>query len=96
MITPNQAAYLCSLTTPPSTRVRQDLRARADARLLAGPEPHLTLAVMHEGARITTIEGVANGTRLHPLQRAFIDQDAFQCGYCTSGQILSGIGCIQD
>lgn len=56
----------------------------------------LTLAVMHEGARITTIEGLASGERLHPLQQAFVDQDAFQCGYCTSGQIMSGVGCIQE
>jgi xanthine dehydrogenase YagT iron-sulfur-binding subunit len=56
----------------------------------------LTLAVMHDGAELTTIEGVADGDRLHPLQQAFIDQDAFQCGYCTSGQIMSGIACIAE
>ena len=56
----------------------------------------LTLAVMHEGAEITTIEGLAKGNQLHPLQQAFIDQDAFQCGYCTSGQIVSGVGCIAE
>jgi xanthine dehydrogenase YagT iron-sulfur-binding subunit len=56
----------------------------------------LTLAVMHSGAEVTTIEGLANGDRLHPLQQAFIDEDAFQCGYCTSGQIMSGVGCIAD
>ncbi|MCV7122960.1 (2Fe-2S)-binding protein [Mycobacterium lacus] len=56
----------------------------------------LTLAVMHDGARITTIEGLAENGRLHPLQQAFIDEDAFQCGYCTPGQILSGIGCIAE
>jgi len=54
----------------------------------------LTLAVMCEGAEVTTIEGLADGDRLHPLQQAFIDHDAFQCGYCTSGQILSGVACI--
>jgi xanthine dehydrogenase YagT iron-sulfur-binding subunit len=56
----------------------------------------LTLAVMHDGAEITTIEGLSHNGRLHPLQQAFIDEDAFQCGYCTSGQIMSGVGCIQE
>jgi len=56
----------------------------------------LTLAVMHEGAELTTIEGLADGDRLHPLQQAFIDEDAFQCGYCTSGQIMSGVACITE
>ncbi|MEU4873144.1 (2Fe-2S)-binding protein [Streptomyces sp. NPDC021608] len=56
----------------------------------------LTLAVRLEGAEVTTIEGLADGDELHPLQQAFIDQDAFQCGYCTPGQILSGIGCIKE
>ncbi|WP_327318940.1 (2Fe-2S)-binding protein [Streptomyces sp. NBC_01235] len=56
----------------------------------------LTLAVRLEGAKVTTIEGLADGDQLHPLQQAFIDQDAFQCGYCTPGQIVSGVGCIQE
>jgi xanthine dehydrogenase YagT iron-sulfur-binding subunit len=56
----------------------------------------LTLAVMHDGAEVTTIEGLENNGRLHPMQQAFIDEDAFQCGYCTAGQILSGIGCIKE
>jgi xanthine dehydrogenase YagT iron-sulfur-binding subunit len=67
----------------------------------------LTLAVMHDGAEITTIEGLASGASgasgasrasggLHPLQQAFIDEDAFQCGYCTPGQIVSGVGCIKE
>jgi xanthine dehydrogenase YagT iron-sulfur-binding subunit len=56
----------------------------------------LTLAVMHDGADIVTIEGLANDGRLHPLQQAFIDEDAFQCGYCTAGQIVSGVGCIRE
>ncbi|AMW15199.1 carbon monoxide dehydrogenase [Streptomyces qaidamensis] len=56
----------------------------------------LTLAVRLDGAEVTTIEGLAKGDRLHPLQQAFIDQDAFQCGYCTSGQIMSGVGCIKE
>ncbi|MBZ3905412.1 (2Fe-2S)-binding protein [Streptomyces griseiscabiei] len=56
----------------------------------------LTLAVRLEGSEVTTIEGLADGDRLHPLQQAFIDEDAFQCGYCTPGQIMSGVGCIQE
>ncbi|ELS54934.1 putative oxidoreductase, iron-sulfur binding subunit [Streptomyces viridochromogenes Tue57] len=56
----------------------------------------LTLAVRLDGAEVITIEGLAKGERLHPLQQAFIDQDAFQCGYCTPGQIMSGVGCIQE
>jgi xanthine dehydrogenase YagT iron-sulfur-binding subunit len=56
----------------------------------------LTLAVMHDGAELTTIEGLADGDRLHPLQQAFVDEDAFQCGYCTPGQIMSGVGCIRE
>jgi xanthine dehydrogenase YagT iron-sulfur-binding subunit len=56
----------------------------------------LTLAVMQDGAEITTIEGLERNGRLHPLQQAFIDEDALQCGYCTAGQIMSGVGCIQE
>ncbi|KOG31565.1 (2Fe-2S)-binding protein [Streptomyces resistomycificus] len=56
----------------------------------------LTLTVRLDGADVTTIEGLADGDQLHPLQQAFIDQDAFQCGYCTSGQIMSGVGCVQE
>jgi xanthine dehydrogenase YagT iron-sulfur-binding subunit len=55
----------------------------------------LTLAVMNQGKEITTIEGLADG-ELHPLQRAFIEHDGFQCGYCTPGQIMSAIGLIQE
>jgi xanthine dehydrogenase YagT iron-sulfur-binding subunit len=56
----------------------------------------LTLVVMKEGAKVTTIEGLAADGALHPLQRAFIDHDAFQCGYCTPGQICSAAGLIAE
>jgi xanthine dehydrogenase YagT iron-sulfur-binding subunit len=56
----------------------------------------LILAVLAEGHEITTIEGVGDTERLHPLQRAFIERDAFQCGYCTPGQIVAGIACITE
>ena len=54
----------------------------------------LTLAIMKEGAEIVTIEGLSEGDVLHPLQSAFIEHDAFQCGYCTPGQICSAVGLI--
>jgi xanthine dehydrogenase YagT iron-sulfur-binding subunit len=56
----------------------------------------LTLAVMQDGAAVTTIEGLANGEELHPLQAAFVEHDGLQCGYCTPGQIMSGVGCIAE
>jgi xanthine dehydrogenase YagT iron-sulfur-binding subunit len=56
----------------------------------------LSLAVMNEGKKITTIEGIANGDKLHPMQEAFIKNDGFQCGYCTPGQIMSAIACIKE
>jgi xanthine dehydrogenase YagT iron-sulfur-binding subunit len=57
----------------------------------------LTLAAMAEGRRIETIEGLSPpGGPLHPMQQAFIDQDAFQCGYCTPGQILSAVACVRE
>ncbi len=56
----------------------------------------LSLAVMQEGKKVTTIEGLAEGDQLHPMQEAFIQHDGFQCGYCTSGQIMSGIACIRE
>ena len=56
----------------------------------------LTLAVMKDGAHVTTIEGLANDGTLHPLQQAFIEHDAFQCGYCTPGQICSAAGLIAE
>jgi xanthine dehydrogenase YagT iron-sulfur-binding subunit len=56
----------------------------------------MTLAVMAEDREITTIEGLARDGKLHPVQQAFIEHDAFQCGYCTSGQIMSAVACIQE
>ena len=56
----------------------------------------LSLAALVEGREITTIEGLAQGEGLHPLQAAFIERDAFQCGYCTSGQIMAGVACIAE
>ena len=56
----------------------------------------LTFAVMYQGNSITTIEGFAQGDHLHPMQQAFIDHDAFQCGYCTPGQICSAIALLQE
>jgi xanthine dehydrogenase YagT iron-sulfur-binding subunit len=56
----------------------------------------LTLAVMHDGQSVTTIEGLAHGDTLHPLQDAFIQHDGFQCGYCTSGQICSAVGMLAE
>jgi xanthine dehydrogenase YagT iron-sulfur-binding subunit len=56
----------------------------------------LTLAVAAQGRNVTTIEGLANDGELHPMQQAFIDHDAFQCGYCTPGQIMSAIGCVNE
>ena len=56
----------------------------------------LSLAVMHEGDGITTIEGLADGEKLHPLQAAFVEHDGFQCGYCTPGQICSAAGMLNE
>jgi xanthine dehydrogenase YagT iron-sulfur-binding subunit len=56
----------------------------------------LTLALTVQGKRIETIEGLAANGRLHPMQRAFIEQDGFQCGFCTPGQIMSAIACVQE
>ncbi len=56
----------------------------------------LTLAVMTQGKTVTTIEGLAHGTQLHPLQQAFLDHDGFQCGYCTPGQIMSAAGLLAE
>jgi xanthine dehydrogenase YagT iron-sulfur-binding subunit len=56
----------------------------------------LTLAVMHAGKQITTVEGLAQGDALHPVQAAFIKHDAFQCGYCTPGQLCSAVGLLNE
>ena len=56
----------------------------------------LTLAVTKDGAKVTTVEGLASNGTLHPVQQAFIDHDAFQCGYCTPGQICSAAGLIAE
>jgi xanthine dehydrogenase YagT iron-sulfur-binding subunit len=56
----------------------------------------LSLAVMQNGKKVTTIEGLATGDDLHPLQEAFIKHDGFQCGYCTPGQIMSAVACIAE
>ncbi len=56
----------------------------------------MTLAIMKDGASVTTIEGLAEAGALHPLQQAFIDHDAFQCGYCTPGQICSAVGLMKE
>ena len=56
----------------------------------------LSLAVMQQGQSITTIEGLAEGNALHPLQQAFVEHDGFQCGFCTSGQIMSGVALLRE
>src|SRR5437660_1630216 len=56
----------------------------------------LSLAALVDGREITTIEGLARGEQLHPLQAAFIERDGFQCGYCTSGQIMPGVACLPE
>ena len=56
----------------------------------------LSLAVAHDGDSVTTIEGIGTAENLHPLQRAFLTEDAFQCGYCTPGQICSAIGMLEE
>jgi xanthine dehydrogenase YagT iron-sulfur-binding subunit len=56
----------------------------------------LSLAALVDGREITTIEGLAQGDQFHPLQAAFIERDGFQCGYCTSGQIMAGVACIAE
>jgi xanthine dehydrogenase YagT iron-sulfur-binding subunit len=56
----------------------------------------ITLAGLHDGAEVTTVEGLADGDRLHPVQQAFVDQDGMQCGFCTSGQIVSAVGLLEE
>ena len=66
--------------------------------LINGERRHscLTLAIMHDGDEVRTIEGVGSADALHPLQKAFIEHDAFQCGFCTPGQIMSGLGLLHE
>jgi xanthine dehydrogenase YagT iron-sulfur-binding subunit len=66
--------------------------------LINGNRRHscLILAIMHDGDEVQTIEGVSSADELHPLQKAFIEHDAFQCGFCTPGQIMSGLGLLQE
>jgi xanthine dehydrogenase YagT iron-sulfur-binding subunit len=56
----------------------------------------MVLAMAADGRDVTTIEGLANGDTLHPVQQAFIDEDAFQCGFCTPGQVMSAVACIEE
>ncbi|MDX1685558.1 MAG: (2Fe-2S)-binding protein [Saprospiraceae bacterium] len=56
----------------------------------------LTLALMAKGKEVTTIEGLAEGEELHPMQQAFLENDGFQCGYCTPGQIMSAVACVNE
>lgn len=56
----------------------------------------LALAVMHDGSEVTTVEGLAVAGQLHPLQDAFVEEDAFQCGYCTPGQLCSAVGLLRE
>jgi len=56
----------------------------------------LSFAVMQHGRKITTIEGLADGNQLHPMQEAFIKHDGFQCGYCTPGQLMSAVACVRE
>jgi xanthine dehydrogenase YagT iron-sulfur-binding subunit len=56
----------------------------------------MSLAIMQQGKKITTIEGLSTGDQLHPMQQAFVQHDGFQCGYCTPGQIMSAIACVQE
>jgi xanthine dehydrogenase YagT iron-sulfur-binding subunit len=56
----------------------------------------MVLAMAADGREVTTVEGLANGDALHPVQQAFIDEDAFQCGFCTPGQVMSAVACIDE
>ena len=55
-----------------------------------------TLAVMADGHEVRTIEGLGSPEKMHPMQAAFVEQDAYQCGYCTSGQIMSAVACVRE
>src|ERR671929_122512 len=68
-------------------------RAVGEARRIESP---LAIAIAHDGAEVTTADGLAPGDELHPLQRLFIEHDAFQCGYCTPGQIVSAVGMLRE
>ena len=56
----------------------------------------LTFAAMQQGKKIRTVEGLSDGTKLHPMQEAFIKHDGFQCGYCTPGQLMSAVACVRE
>src|SRR5712671_1892672 len=91
-----------SLPVPVNLRVNgEDKSLTIDARstvLIGGRRvlSCLTLALVAQDQDITTIEGLGDGGKLHPMQQAFIDQDAFQCGYCTPGQIMSAVACVKE
>jgi xanthine dehydrogenase YagT iron-sulfur-binding subunit len=91
--------FLCDRLALHGTKKGCDQGACGACTVLADGERILSclaLAVQYEGRSITTVEGLAKEGELHPLQRAFIEQDGFQCGYCTPGQLCSAIGMINE